>query len=133
MSLLNNSLRGNVVAGLAIGVGALLVVPVAVRALSRILRPVAEGAITGGAFLYEKGMEVAAGTWDSVSHMMAEAHSEISASKAPAAQAVGTAVALQAEAGTLAPAKTRVRIRKPGKMAEKKEGKKTPGKKTRKS
>ena len=130
MSFLNNSLRGNIVTGLAIGIGAMLVVPVAIRMLSGALKPVAEGAIKGGTFLYGKGMELATEAWNSASRMMAEAQSEISARSAAASTAAGSAVAVQAEPEALAPARARARTRKPRKAAAKTEGKESPAKKT---
>jgi hypothetical protein len=126
MSLLNYGLRGNVVAGLAIGIGALLVVPVAFRVLSGVFRPVAEGAVKGGAFLYEKGVEMATGTWESVSRMMSEVQSELSARKAPAA---ATAVALQAEAAAPAPKRARAKTRAPRAAADKTAAGKKPARK----
>jgi hypothetical protein len=126
MSLLNNGLRGNVVAGLAIGIGALLVVPVAFRVLSGVFRPVAEGAVKGGAYLYEKGMEMATGTWESMSRMMSEVQSELSARKAPAA---ATAVALQAEAAAPAPKRARAKTRAPRAAADKTAAGKKPARK----
>lgn len=118
MSLLNYGLRGNIGAGLAIGIGALLVVPVAVRMISGALRPVAEGAVKGGAFLYDTGMKWATGAWDSMSKMMAEADSTVAAG---------------AKAAAPAPAKARARIRKTVKAVEKTQRKRAPGKKPRKA
>jgi hypothetical protein len=129
MSLMNYGLRGNVVAGLAIGIGALLVVPVAVRTLSGALKPVAEGAVKGGTFLYVKGMELATGAWNMASRMMAEVHSEISARTAPAAQAAGSAVAAGAKPGAPAPKRARARIRAPRATAGKTAAGKKPAKK----
>jgi hypothetical protein len=129
MSLLNYGLRGNIVAGLAVGIGALLVVPVAVRMLSGVLRPVAEGAVKGGAFLYDTGMKWSAGAWDSVSGMMAEAQSAISDRRAPAAQAAGSAVAAGAKPGAPAPKRARARIRAPRATAGKTAAGKNPAKK----
>jgi len=130
MSLINNSMRGNIVTGLAIGIGALLVVPVTIRMLSSVFRPVAEGAVKGSVFLYDKGVQLATGAWDTASRMMSDAQSAISARMAPAAASAG---AVKAEPEILAPAKARARARKPRKAAVKPEGKAAPGKKTRKA
>lgn len=77
MGLFNNGLRGNILGGLAIGIGAALLAPVVVPVLASIVKPLAKGAIKGGFILFEKGKEMAAEAQEAVEDLVAEVKSEL--------------------------------------------------------
>jgi len=63
--------------GIAVGIGAALLAPIVIPALTGILRPVAKGAIKGVLVLFEKGKEIAAETKEMVEDLAAEAQDEL--------------------------------------------------------
>lgn len=67
---------GNIVTGLAIGVGTALLAPVLVPAIGNVLRPAAKAAIKGGIVAYDWAREAAAQVGEAASDMAAEARSE---------------------------------------------------------
>ena len=77
---------GNWVTGLAIGVGAVIMLPLA----APILRPLAKAAIKGGVLAYQGAAELIEGIGDLVAEAVAETERETSASAlVGAAQATG--------------------------------------------
>src|SRR5215467_5901716 len=78
---------GNWVTGLAIGAGAVIVLPL----VAPVLRPVAKTAINGGILAYQGAAELFEGISDLVAEAVAEAGEEVT-TEAPegAAQATGT-------------------------------------------
>src|SRR5690349_20223417 len=88
---------GNIVTGLAIGIGGALVVPIILPALGGLLRPAAKAVIKGGIVAYDWGREVAAQVGEATSDVVAEAR--IDAKKARAAP--GTATVMPGEAAAV--------------------------------
>lgn len=77
MGLLENGLKGNILTGLAIGIGAAVLAPAVIPALSGIVKPVAKAAIKGGFLLFEKGKEAAAEVGEVVEDLLAEVKAEM--------------------------------------------------------
>jgi hypothetical protein len=76
MALLNNGMKLG--AGLAIGVGALVLAPTVIPAVAAILKPLAKAAIKSGFIIYEKGREVLAETKEVLEDLAAEVRVELS-------------------------------------------------------
>jgi hypothetical protein len=87
--LFSNGLKGNIVSGLAIGVGVAILAPVVVPILAGIAKPLAKGVIKGGILVYEKGKEVYGEVTEAVEDLAAEARSELSTKEGGAAVAAG--------------------------------------------
>jgi hypothetical protein len=85
MALFSNGLKGNILTGLAIGIGASVIAPAVIPVLANIAKPLAKAAIKGGIVLYEKGMETFAETKEVVEDLMAEVKAELDEAKAHAA------------------------------------------------
>ena len=66
---------GNVVTGLAIGVGALIAWPL----IGPVARPLAKGIIKGGLFAYRQAEELFAGAIEGIGDVVAEAQQEVGA------------------------------------------------------
>ena len=78
MGLLDNGLKGNVLTGLAIGIGAAVLGPAVLPVLASVAKPVAKAAIKGGLVLFEKGKETFAEMGEVVEDLVAEAKAELS-------------------------------------------------------
>lgn len=78
MALFDDILKGNVVTGLAIGIGAAVLAPVMLPILAGVAKPLAKAAIKGGLILYEKGKEAVAEVGEMVEDVVAEVKSELS-------------------------------------------------------
>jgi hypothetical protein len=78
MGLFDDVLKGNVVTGLAIGIGAAILGPTVLPVLASVAKPVAKAAIKGGLVLFEKGKETFAEMGEVVEDLVAEAKSELS-------------------------------------------------------
>lgn len=70
---------GNIVTGLAIGVGAAVVAPLIMPAVGGLLRPAAMAVIKGGILAYDQGRQAVARLGESASDMVAEARSDVQA------------------------------------------------------
>lgn len=101
MALLDDILKGDAGKGLAIGLGAALLAPVALAAMAGIARPLARAAIKSGIIVYEKGRETLAEFGEVMEDLAAEARAELEQSHGAAAVAVGAQ-----EAGTEAKAES---------------------------
>lgn len=77
MALLDDVLKGNILGGLAIGIGAAIVGPVVLPVLAGIAKPLAKGAIKSGLLLFEKGKETVAEMSEVLEDIVAEAKAEI--------------------------------------------------------
>ncbi|MFQ3573350.1 MAG: DUF5132 domain-containing protein [Thermodesulfovibrionales bacterium] len=77
MALLDNGLKGNIITGLAIGIGTAIVAPVVIPILASVAKPLAKAVIKNGILLYEKGKEVFAETGEIVEDIVAEVKAEI--------------------------------------------------------
>lgn len=87
MALIEDLFKGNAVTGLALGIGAVLLVPTVLPALGRALRPAAKAAIKGGMVLYR---ETFAELGEFTSDLVAEARAELEAGQGgPIAAAAG--------------------------------------------
>lgn len=86
MSLLDD-LKGNVVSGLLIGIGAAVLAPVVLPILASIAKPVAKAAVKGGIMLYEKGKEAVAEAGEMFEDIVAEAKAELAEEQLAAAGA----------------------------------------------
>lgn len=75
--VLDDILKGNIVAGLAIGVGVAILAPVAIPVVATIAKPLAKAAIKGGLILYEKGRETVAEMGEVAEDLLAEAKAEL--------------------------------------------------------
>jgi hypothetical protein len=86
---------GNIVTGLAIGVGGAIVAPLLVPALGGLLRPAAKAVIKGGIVAYDWGRQAVAQVGEATSDMVAEARADTqrAAEAAATAQKPGEAAA----------------------------------------
>ena len=70
-------LKGNIISGLAIGVGSAIIAPLVVPALSKAAKPLAKAAIKGGLVLFETGKEKLAEAQELIDDLLAEARAEL--------------------------------------------------------
>jgi len=77
MGLFDNGLKGNIVSGLAIGIGAAVLAPVVMPIVASVIKPLAKAAIKGGIMLYEKGQETIAEVGEVIEDIVAEAKTEM--------------------------------------------------------
>jgi galactitol-specific phosphotransferase system IIC component len=89
IGLFDDILKGKIVTGLALGIGAAVVAPVVLPVLAAAAKPLAKAAIKSGILLYDKGKETFAELGEVVDDLIAEAKSEIVESHAQAAPGTG--------------------------------------------
>ncbi len=77
MGLFDNGLKGNIVTGLAIGIGSSILAPVVIPILASVVKPMAKAAIKSGFLVYQKGREVAAEAQEVVEDLVAETRAEL--------------------------------------------------------
>ena len=78
MAFLNDVFKGgNIVTGLAIGIGGLILAPVVIPLAVGIVKPIAKVAVRGGAALYKSGRNAVAEAGEAVSDIVAEAKAEL--------------------------------------------------------
>ena len=77
MALFDNGLKGNILSGLAIGIGAAVIAPAVMPIVASVVKPLAKAAIKGGIMLYEKGKETVAEVGEIVEDIVAEAKAEM--------------------------------------------------------
>ncbi len=83
---------GNIVTGLAVGIGTAVLIPAVAPALGSALRPAAKAAIKGGILAYDRGRQAMAQLGEFASDMAAEARADAHHAEAAAAEpAVGEA------------------------------------------
>jgi len=70
-------LKGNIVSGLAIGIGSAIIAPLVIPALSKAAKPLAKAAIKGGLVLYETSKEKLAEAQELMDDLLAEAKAEL--------------------------------------------------------
>ncbi len=85
MALFDNGLKGNIVTGLAIGVGTALFAPQVIPALAGVIKPIAKAAIKGSLILYEKSKEAVAEAGEMMEDIVAEVKAEMAESHNQAA------------------------------------------------
>ena len=83
--------KGSVVAGLAVGVGAILLAPVVLPVVAALSRPIAKSAMKTGVIVFERGREAAAEMTEVFEDLVAEARAELDQSR-PAASSPDSAV-----------------------------------------
>ncbi len=69
--------KGNIVTGLAIGIGATMLAPVVGSVLSEVGKPLVKGAMKSGVLLFQKTKEFAAEAGEAAEDLWAEAKAEI--------------------------------------------------------
>jgi hypothetical protein len=77
MALFDNGLKGNILSGLAVGIGAAVLAPAVMPIVASVVKPLAKAAIKGGIILYEKGREAVAEMGEVVEDIVAEAKAEM--------------------------------------------------------
>ena len=83
MALIDDMFKGNLAAGLAIGVGAIILGPTAIRRIGSILRPAAKTLIKGGMVFYRETLsEIGEMATDLVAEARAELDQEADAEAA---------------------------------------------------
>jgi CheY-specific phosphatase CheX len=97
MALFDDVLKGNIVTGLAIGIGAAILAPVVIPLFANIAKPLAKATIKGGIQLFEHGKEAFAEVAEITEDIVAEAKAELAESAAAAAVTVPPAAAAQGE------------------------------------
>ncbi len=80
MALFENGLKGNILTGLAIGIGAALFAPQVIPAIAGVVKPIAKAAIKGGLILYEKSRETFAEAGEMMEDIVAEVKAEMAES-----------------------------------------------------
>jgi len=68
---------GNIVTGLAIGIGGLILAPVVIPLAVSIVKPIAKVAVRGGAAAYRSGRNAMVEAGEAVSDIVAEAKAEL--------------------------------------------------------
>ncbi len=71
--------KGNIVTGLAIGIGTTIIGPMVIKVLASVAKPLTKAAIKGGITLYETNKEKLAEMKEMVDDLAAEAHAEVEA------------------------------------------------------
>lgn len=97
MSIIDDMLKGNVVTGLAIGIGAAILTPILLPIVTGVAKPLAKSVIKGGIILYEKSRETIAELGETVEDLIAEAKAELAQQHAPPAVASVSTVAKTTE------------------------------------
>lgn len=77
MGLLDNGLRGNILTGLAIGVGVSVLGPVVLPIIVGAAKPFVKAAIKGGIVLYDRSKESFAEVGEVVEDLVAEVKAEL--------------------------------------------------------
>ncbi|MGQ9687068.1 MAG: DUF5132 domain-containing protein [Thiobacillaceae bacterium] len=101
MAGIDDLFKGNIVTGLAVGVGVAILAPVIMPVLASVGRPLAKSIIKSGMVLYEKGRETVAELGEVLEDLVAEAKVELET--APAAAGAATVMAASAQAAEAAP------------------------------
>ncbi len=103
MAGIDDLLKGNVVTGLAIGIGAAVIAPLLAPLVASVGKPVAKSVIKAGILFYEKGRETAAELGEVLEDLVAEVRSELQASHAAGALAVAETASPEPGAAEPAP------------------------------
>jgi cytochrome P450 len=83
MAGLDDFFKGNLLAGLVIGVGAIVMAPIVLPVVAAVSRPLAKSTIKTGVILFEKGREAAAEMTEVIEDLIAEARAELEQSRPP--------------------------------------------------
>lgn len=98
MAGLDDLFKGNIVTGLAVGVGVAILAPVVVPILASVGKPLAKSMIKSGILLYEKSRETAAELGEVFEDLVAEAKVELEGAGSAVPASGAMVVASQAEA-----------------------------------
>lgn len=97
MASIEDMFRSDLGKGIALGIGAALLIPVAANVLAPVLKPVARTALKAGMLAFERGRETLAELGEMMEDMAAETQAELRAARAgttveaePAAQSTTT-------------------------------------------
>ena len=122
MGLFDNGWKGNILGGLAIGIGSAVLGPIVIPILSRTAKPLAKAAIKGGLLMYEKGKEKVAEAQEVVEDLLAEARSELdeeaAARSEPPKAGTGTGGVMVPEARIVHRIAGRMRVRVPSRRGD---------------
>lgn len=77
MAGIEDVFKGNIVTGLAIGIGAAILAPIVTPLLASVGKPVAKSLIKSGILLFEKGQETFAELGEVMEDLVAEAKAEL--------------------------------------------------------
>jgi peptide subunit release factor 1 (eRF1) len=91
MGLLDNGLKGNVMTGLAIGIGAAILAPAVIPVVANVAKPLLKAAIKTGIIMFEKGKETVAELNEVFEDIVAEAKAEVAEAHNPSEQAASFA------------------------------------------
>ena len=98
MALFENGWKGNILGGLAIGIGSAILAPVVIPILAAAVKPLAKATIKGGLMLYERGKEMVAEIQEVTEDLVAEAKAEMAEG-----QKAGEAATTEGAAATVEP------------------------------
>jgi hypothetical protein len=76
MALLEDLVKGNMLTGLMVGAGAIILAPIVVPAVAQVVRPAAKAAVKGGIMIFERGQEAVAEIGEMVEDVVAEPAAE---------------------------------------------------------
>jgi hypothetical protein len=77
MGIFENGWKGNILSGLAIGIGGAILAPVVLPVVASVAKPIVKAAIKGGILLYEKGKESVSEVSEVFEDLVAEVKSEM--------------------------------------------------------
>jgi hypothetical protein len=102
MAFIDDLLKGESAKGLAIGIGAAILVPVILPAVAALARPVARAAIKTGILVYEKTREAVAEMGEVVEDLVAEARADLEQGQSTqmTAAVAGAVSAADSDSGT---------------------------------
>jgi hypothetical protein len=86
MAFFEDMFKGNIVSGLALGIGAVILAPIMLPAVRNVAKPLAKAAIKGGIMAYERGKELIAEGAEVVEDIYVEAKAELAESRQAAAE-----------------------------------------------
>ncbi|MCX7770143.1 MAG: DUF5132 domain-containing protein [Proteobacteria bacterium] len=82
MSIFENGWKGNILGGLAIGIGGAILAPIVLPVLASVAKPLVKATIKGGILVYEKGKESLSEVTEVFEDLVAEVKSEMAHSHA---------------------------------------------------
>ncbi len=80
MGIFDNGLKGNILSGLAIGIGGAILAPIVLPIVASVTKPLVKAAIKGGILIYEKGKESVSEVSEVFEDIVAEVKSEMAQS-----------------------------------------------------
>jgi len=84
MAFVEDLFKGNIVTGLAVGIGAVVLGPIVAPAVTSVLRPAAKAVIKAGIYAYDRAAEALGQVNEMTGDIVAEARSELEPAHAPA-------------------------------------------------